>query len=147
MPQHLVEITINALKQTGKNIRNSKIAVLGTAYKADVDDSRNSPSEPIIKELTRQGAKMIVYDPNCAMTFGAVKIRSLQSAVKGADCIIICTDHAEFKNLNLVEMKQLMADEPAIIDGKRIISPEEARKMGFAYHGVGDGKLEDNNSD
>jgi UDP-N-acetyl-D-mannosaminuronic acid dehydrogenase len=140
LPKHVVEMAKNALKRTGKNVKNSKITILGTAYKANVDDARNSPSKPIIKELTSQGAKTIAYDPHCPITFGAKTATSLQEAIKGADCIIILTDHTEFKNLNLTEIKQLMADKPAIIDGKRIVNPNEAEDQGFTYYGVGYGK-------
>jgi UDP-N-acetyl-D-mannosaminuronic acid dehydrogenase len=140
MPQHVVKMTQHSLKQTGKKIKNSKIAILGTAYKANVDDARYSPSEPLIKELTRLGAETIAYDPHCLITFGAKTATSLQEAVKGADCIIIVTDHTEFKNLNLTEIKQSMADKPVIIDGKRIVNPHEAEELGFTYYGVGYGK-------
>jgi UDP-N-acetyl-D-mannosaminuronic acid dehydrogenase len=140
MPNHVVEMAKNALKRTGKSVKHSKIAILGTAYKANVDDARNSPSEFLIREFILLGAETIAYDPHCPITFGAKTATSLQEAVKGADCIIIVTDHTEFKNLNFTEIKQLMADKPAIIDGKRIVNPHEAEELGFTYYGVGYGK-------
>jgi UDP-N-acetyl-D-mannosaminuronic acid dehydrogenase len=140
MPHHIIQMTLNSLKNVGKSVKNSCIAVLGTAYKSEIDDSRFSPSEPIIHELMSLGAETIAYDPNCTATFGAKKAESLHETVKGADCLIIMTDSTEFKNLNLPELKKLMTTKPVIIDGKRIINPQEAEKIGFAYYGIGYGK-------
>ena len=140
MPKHIIELILQALRNSKKEIKGSKITILGTAYKADVDDSRLSPSGPIIKELKKLGAEPTVYDPHCKESFGAKKANSLHEAVKGADCIAIITDHAEFKNLNLEEIRALMNDKPAIIDGRRIVNPYEAEKLGFIYYGIGFGK-------
>jgi UDP-N-acetyl-D-mannosaminuronate dehydrogenase len=64
----------------------------------------------------------------------------LNEAIKNADCIAIITDHTEFKNLNLKEIKALMNEKPAIVDGRRIINPHIAEESGFTYYGVGLGK-------
>ena len=72
--------------------------------------------------------------------FAAYKLGALLhtgEAVKGADCLIIMTDHTEFKNLMLSEIETLMNAKAAIIDGKRIINPHKAEKLGFTYYGVG----------
>lgn len=139
MPKHVLKLILQALKKTRKDVRSSRIAILGTAYKADVEDSRLSPSEPIIHELTRLGAKVTVYDPYCNESFGAKKAISLNEAIKNADCIAIVTDHTVFKNLKLQEIKASMNDKPAIIDGRRIIDPHKAKNIGFTYYGVGFG--------
>jgi UDP-N-acetyl-D-mannosaminuronic acid dehydrogenase len=145
MPKHMVKLTLQALKNTGKDIKGSKIAILGTAYKANVDDPRESPSKPIIQELTKLGAKVKAHDPQCKETFGAERANSLQEALKDSDCIIVVTDHIEFKNLDLQEIKMLMNDNPAIIDGRRRVNPHEAEKLGFIYYGVGFGNQGTNN--
>lgn len=137
MSQHIVKLVLQALKAARKEIRNSRIAVLGTAYKGNIDDANLSPSEPIIRELINYGATIIVYDPYCNESFGAKKANSLHEAVKGSDCLLVITDHTVFKNLNLQEVKASMNDIPIIIDGKRIIDPRSAMSIGFAYYGVG----------
>ncbi|RJX16064.1 nucleotide sugar dehydrogenase [Candidatus Bathyarchaeota archaeon] len=141
MPKYIVKLTIRALKLASKDIKNSKIAILGTAYKANVDDGRFSPSKSIISELRRFTTKMLVFDPYCKESFGVKKADSLSNAVKDADCILIVTDHKEFKNLNLKKIKKLMKKNPAIVDGRRIINPYKATKLGFIYFGVGLGEL------
>jgi UDP-N-acetyl-D-mannosaminuronic acid dehydrogenase len=140
MPQHIVGVVVRALERAGKKINKSRIAVLGTAYKGDIDDSRLSPSEPIIKELLLRGAHVTAYDPHSIESFGANKTRVLNEAIHHADCTVILTDHMEFKNLDLKEVKRLMNRDPVIIDGRRIINLHEAEELGFACYGVGSGK-------
>lgn len=140
MPKHILSLILQALENAGKDATNSKIAVLGTAYKGNVNDSRLTPSETVIRELLRLGSKVITYDPFCDENFGARKVKSLYEAIENADCMAIITDHTEFKNLRLQEIKALMNEKPAIVDGRRIISSRRAKKMGFTYYGIGLGK-------
>jgi len=109
--------------------------------RADVDDSRLSPSKPIIHVLVRLGAETTVYDTHCNESFEGKKAKSMHDAIKDADCLAIITDHTEFKNLNLQKVKELMNEKPAIIDGKRIINPHKAEKLGLTYYGIGFGKI------
>ncbi|MGC9147819.1 MAG: nucleotide sugar dehydrogenase, partial [Infirmifilum sp.] len=95
MPKHTVKLVVEALKAVGKDVKHSRIAVLGTAYKGNVGDFRLSPSEPIIRTLLSLGAKVIVYDPYCSETFGAEKAASIKHAAEGSDCIVVVTDHSE----------------------------------------------------
>jgi len=139
MPKHIVKTALQALKNIGKNIKNSKIAILGTAYKANVDDSRLSPSKPIIQKLLDLDAKVVAYDPYCSESFNAEKAESITEAVKDSDCIIIVTDHDEFKEIELSRLKKIMRSNPLIVDGRRVINPAEAKNVGFKYYGVGYG--------
>ncbi|MHA1872568.1 MAG: nucleotide sugar dehydrogenase [Candidatus Heimdallarchaeaceae archaeon] len=139
MPKHIVKMTLQGLRDIGKNIKNSKIAILGTAYKANVDDSRLSPSKPIIQKLLDLNAKVVAYDPYCSESFNAKKAESLIEAVKDSDCIIIVTDHDEFKEIELSRVKKIMRSNPLIVDGRRVINPAEAKNAGFKYYGVGYG--------
>jgi len=139
MPKHIVEITLQALKNVGKNIKDSNITILGTAYKANVDDSRLSPSKPIIQKLLGLGAKVVAYDPYCSEPFNAEKAESLVEAIEDSDCIIVVTDHLKFNEINLSTLRKSMRDNPIIVDGRRVINPVEAKRVGFKYHGVGYG--------
>lgn len=138
MPEHIVELTLQALKNSGKDIGKTRIAVLGTSYKAGVDDPRGSPSKPIISSLINKGFEVSAYDPESNEAFGARKADSVNRAVKGADCLLIVTPHKEFMNLNLRELKASMSNA-IIIDGVRVIDPKNAEDQGFSYHGVGFG--------
>jgi UDP-N-acetyl-D-mannosaminuronic acid dehydrogenase len=139
MPENAVRLLVQTLKKTGKNIKNSKIAVLGVTYKGQVDDVTNSPAEPIVRRLVNLGANVVVYDPYCKETFGAEKASSVISAVRGKDAVLIETDHDIFKKLNLKELKSVMRENPIIFDCRRIIDAAEAKKHGFLYAGIGYG--------
>ena len=137
MPRHIVNLVLKGLCDAHKQMENAKIAVLGTAYKANVGDSRLSPSKGIIQKLIISGANVTAYDPFCKENFGGEKVDSLQSAVKNADCIVIATDHEEFKEMDLLTIANFMNPPPIIVDGRRIIKPEQAEKAGINYYGIG----------
>ena len=63
MPQHVVELTLNAFKECNIPIENSDILILGISYKPDVKDIQLTPAEEIIKKLQNKGAKIHLYDP------------------------------------------------------------------------------------
>jgi UDP-N-acetyl-D-mannosaminuronic acid dehydrogenase len=137
MEKHTVELVVEALKKVGKDVSGSKIAVLGTAYKGDVDETENSPAEKIVCELMDLGAEVVVFDPYCEESFGARRAKDVNEAVGGADCIVIATDHKMFGELELEKIKALMNENPALIDGRRVVHPVKAKKQGFTYLGIG----------
>lgn len=137
MPDHTVKLLAKALKKAGKDVETSKIAVLGVAYKGEVDDTRDSPAERIVDRLMKLSAEISVFDPYCKESFGAEKAEDIMDAVKGADCIVIVTDHTMFKELKLERIKALMNEKPVIVDGRRVLTPVKARNEGFIYVGIG----------
>jgi UDP-N-acetyl-D-mannosaminuronic acid dehydrogenase len=139
MPDHIVRMTLLALKDAGKDVRNVKVTVLGTAYKAEVADSRLSPAEPIIQKLLRSGIKVTAYDPYCQESFGAERAGSLREAIRDSDCIIIVTDHAEFKKIDFQSLKSEVKEKFIIIDARRVFDPNVVKAFGFKYYGLGYG--------
>jgi len=131
MSKHTVELVVQSLRKTGKDVSDSKIAVLGAAYRGEVNETRNSPTESIVHELMGLGAKVVIYDPYCEETFGAEKAKDILEASKGSDCLVICADHEAFKRLNIQKIRALMNSKPVIIDGRRILSAVQAKKKGF----------------
>jgi UDP-N-acetyl-D-mannosaminuronic acid dehydrogenase len=142
MPEHAIQSILEVLKKMGKNMKQLKVAVLGVAYKGQVDDATNSPAEPIVRRLMDLGVNVVVYDPFCKETFGAEKASGILSAVEGRDCVLIEADHDLFKNLNLKELKAAMRENPIMVDCKRIVDVAEAEKHGFLYVGTGYGSAE-----
>jgi len=137
MPDHVVKRVIRALKKAGKDIKNLKIAVLGCAYKGEVDDATASPAEKIIYKLIDSGAKVVVYDPYSKETFGAEKARDIMEAIEEADCVVIATNHKVFRELELEKIKMLMGENPVIVDCVRVVDSKRAKKDGFLYCGTG----------
>jgi UDP-N-acetyl-D-mannosaminuronic acid dehydrogenase len=139
MPKHTAELVVKALKIVGKDVGNSRVAVLGVTYKGEVDDVRNSPAKEMVVRLKGLGAEVVVYDPYNDKSFGAERAGDVMKAVEGADCVVIATDHRMFKELNLKGVKTLMRKKPVIVDGRRVVNGAEARKRGFNYFGIGYG--------
>jgi len=137
MPHHIVDLSVTALREIHKDPEGARIAVLGVAYKGDIDDATASPAVEIIKKLKRMGSDVVVFDPYCGETFGAIRAGSIEEATKGSDCIIIVTDHKMFTGMKLSEVKALMNRNPIIVDSRRILNPKEVVKQGFRYLGIG----------
>jgi len=139
MPLHIVKMVVDALGRAGKRIDNSKIAVLGSAYKKESDQGYNSPAEKIMRGLTDLGGEVSVHDPYCKETFGAQRVETVEMAVRMADCLVVCTDHLVYKKLDPEMIKDLMNEKPIIIDGRRIFDPVVSLELGFDYYGIGRG--------
>jgi UDP-N-acetyl-D-mannosaminuronic acid dehydrogenase len=133
MPKYVVSLAENALAAKSKTMPFSKVVVLGTAYKGEVDDARDSPARSIVEELVKSGAKTAIFDPYCKESYGQKMAKSIDEAVTDADCIIVATDHKVFSTLDLAQIKKLMHANPVIVDGRRIINAGDAKQLGFTY--------------
>ena len=138
MPSHVIELAKKALKQQNKDITKSTIAVLGVSYKANISDTRLSPSEKIISQLVEKGCKVYVFDPKTKENFGGETAMDVWDAIRKSDVLIIVTDHEEFKQLELKKIKDSM-EQPTIVDTRRIFDRKEAENLGINYLAVGYG--------
>lgn len=139
MPSHTVRLVVKALGEAGKDIKDSRVAVLGVAYKGETDDASNSPAEQIIGQLKSLGAEVVVYDPFSKEEFEAKRIPVLLEVVKGADVLVVVTDHKMFGSLDLSRVKRLMKEKPVIVDGRRLLNPKDTKRYGLSYYGIGYG--------
>ncbi|HXW36988.1 MAG TPA: nucleotide sugar dehydrogenase, partial [Nitrososphaerales archaeon] len=139
MPDHVVELTSEALNDVGKTIKGSKIAIMGVTYKPGVRDVQLSPLERVTNRLVEMGATVQIYDPMLLgqSVFGLNTQSSLESAAKGADAIIIGTAHKEFENLDLPKLSRLVRKKAALVDSRNVVRPTDATTAGFSYRGVG----------
>jgi UDP-N-acetyl-D-glucosamine dehydrogenase len=64
MPDHVVKVVFEALNAGGKAVKGARILILGLAYKADVDDDRESPTYKLIEKLEALGADVSYHDPH-----------------------------------------------------------------------------------
>jgi UDP-N-acetyl-D-mannosaminuronic acid dehydrogenase len=111
MPAHVVELVKQALaeQRSGDEIPSApllpcppaRIACLGLAYKADVDDTRESPAIKVAELLRAEGFQVRAYDPHVPMGRVPEQVGSLEAALDGADVVVILTDHTEFRELEL----------------------------------------------
>lgn len=132
---------VRKIEQAIWNFRGKTIGVLGLAFKPNTDDMRFAPSLDIIAALQEMGAKVNAYDPHsmekAKQTLNKVNFFSdAYAACRKADCVVILTEWNEFKELDLVKLKKLVA-QPVIVDGRNIYDPAKMKKLGFRYFSVG----------
>jgi UDP-N-acetyl-D-glucosamine dehydrogenase len=117
MPRYVVERIAGALEQDGKAIAGSKILVCGLAYKANVDDTRETPAAEVIDLLVEEGAEVSYHDPHVPV-FPPMRRhrREMQSvplsaaALAGADCVVIVTNHAAIDWRSVATHARLVVD-------------------------------------
>ncbi len=127
MPEYCVERAGRLLNHQEKPLKNSKILVLGVAYKQDIDDYRESPALRVIEELEKEEAKVDYYDPF------VVQYKAKGRIVKGLlelspdivreyDLVIITTAHTN------VDYEMVQANAKAIFDTKNVMKKIEMRE-------------------
>ena len=130
---------IQKLQKHLGRLRGKKVALLGLAFKAGTDDMREAPSLVLASRLLAEGAEVRAWDPVAQpgeLMKGAVLCDSVLEAVTGADAAVIVTEWDELRGLASAEVHDAMS-RPLIIDGRNLLDPDEARRAGFAYEGIG----------
>jgi len=123
------------------SIRGKTIAVLGLTFKPNTDDTRDSPAIPLIVALNDLGATVRAYDPagmdQAKPQLPAVAYcNSAYSAAEGADAVVIATEWEQFRALDLVRLKSVMA-QPVIVDLRNIYRADEMKRAKFRYFAIG----------
>lgn len=114
MPRFVVEKIQDALNNHRKALRGSRILILGAAYKANIDDLRESPALDVIHLLSEKGAEVSYYDPHVPhIRWEELVMDSItdwKAEVKRADCVVIITNHQVFDYAAILESAQLIVD-------------------------------------
>jgi UDP-N-acetyl-D-mannosaminuronic acid dehydrogenase len=135
MVRHAVNLTKDTLRSCGKTLRRARVAVLGTT-------KPETATSIFVKMLEAKGAKARLYDPLVSKNelFDVrVLSRTLNEAVEGTDCIVILTEHDQFKRLNLMKLQAVMKMPAAIVDLTGVMEPQKVESKGFTYRGLGRG--------
>ena len=140
MPEHVIELTLDAFKENKKDIQGSEILILGISYKPNVRDLQLSPAENIIKKLQELGVNVHIYDPYFVtkQAFGINVKEKLDDIISHVDASIIITAHDEFKKIKTSTFKMMKC--PILIDTRGIIDPVDAKKNKLVFRGLGRGK-------
>jgi UDP-N-acetyl-D-glucosamine dehydrogenase len=124
MPHHVVDKISDALNAHEKPINGSKILVMGVAYKAEVNDVRESPALDVIGLLLAKGAHVAYHDPFVPEIVNTnhigVNLRTVSynlETVGDADCVVILTDHKKLDYSNLLSAAKLVVDTRNVISG------------------------------
>ncbi|GIV70205.1 UDP-glucose dehydrogenase family protein [Caldilinea sp.] len=131
----------NLRELLGGKLDGKRIGLMGLAFKPNTDDIREAPALEIAHMLRNEGALVSGYDPVAMANVARVdkQIRLAEDAydlAAGADALLVCTEWNEFKQLDLLRLRDLMA-QPILVDGRNIYEPDMMVSLGFKYRGVG----------
>ncbi len=151
--ERITNIVVNKLFGT---ISDKKIAILGFAFKANTNDTRESPAILICKDLIEEGGNLRIYDPkvnskqiekdlsciqnqnNLDKEIGNWKfVNSIEKASEDADGIIILTEWDEFKNINWSKISQKMRKPSWLFDTRLVSNTNEAKLFGIDVWSLG----------
>ncbi len=134
---------VNHLKEMLGTLKGKVVGLLGLSFKPNTDDMRDAPAITISDLLLAEGAFVKAYDP-VAMDIAKPLLPNVTlcpdpySLAEGCDALVIVTEWNEFKQLDLIRIKDLMK-QPVIMDGRNLYEPEKVIKMGYRYRGLGRG--------
>ena len=166
----VVQLVRDALRNMGKIVAATKIAVLGASYREDVGDTRYSGSEIIVRKLTEMGADVVVHDPYVKHwwemekqdsypapdhslarffrnqeTLGDLRMMvNLDETIKGADALVIAVRHQDYLSLDPDEMVSMAGKPMAVIDCFGILNDDNIRRyfeLGCEVKGLGRGHV------
>ena len=147
-------------------ISGKRIAILGFAFKANTNDTRESAAIQICKDLIEEGANLIIHDPKVESSqiskdlgFNETKIESVNKKMsqninenggwimtkniyegfKNADAILILTEWSEYSEINWIKAAQLMRTPSWLFDARSIANHEDVSKTNLNFWRIGDG--------
>lgn len=133
MPAYTVSLMQDALNKKSRAVKNTRITILGVAYKKNVDDPRESPFFEVLKLLQQKEANVVVYDPWVTL-YNTVS--SLEEALEDTTAVLIVTDHDEtvdyFSHYSIVN-----SSIEIIIDGRNCLNATSMAKYNVIYRGIG----------
>jgi UDPglucose 6-dehydrogenase len=130
------------MEKTLGTLTSKRITVLGTSFKPNTDDIRDSIAIELIKKLLKKKSRVTIYDPramkNTRNVFGEkiIYARSVTDALNKSQCAILMTYWKQFEKLNNNSIKCM--SKKFIIDCRRILAKKELQAE---YHAIGIGKI------
>jgi UDPglucose 6-dehydrogenase len=136
--QRIIDVVRSMLSD---DLSQSKIAVLGAAFKPESDDVRDSPALDIAAQLNAAGADVTVHDPkaiaNAKKRFPALKFaETISDCLTDADLVLHLTEWREYRELDPIDLVALVKT-PRIIDGRNVLDRDKWRSAGWKFHALG----------
>jgi UDP-N-acetyl-D-glucosamine dehydrogenase len=129
MPEYVVARVADALNRRRKALNGSRVLVVGVAYKANIDDIRESPALDIMRLLKRQGAEVVYHDrfahpddPELAHA-GVAAVDLTPSTLAACDCAVVVTGH------DGVDYPRLLAGVPVVVDTRNVYAGVASDKI------------------
>ena len=141
-------------------VTGKRLAILGFAFKANTNDTREAPAIRICRDLLEEGAQLAIHDPKVAAHQVARDLQqdvapevdtiiesgswtesgSVEEAVTGADAVLVLTEWQEYRTLNWMALAGRMRKPSWVFDTRAITNPEQVREAGLSLWRVGDGE-------
>lgn len=120
------------------DLDGATIGVLGIAFKANTDDTRESPALEVMRRLVAKGAQVKAYDPavDAIDEEGIQVVGDAYAACEGASAIVVATEWDDFKWLDLDKIAEVV-DRKNIVDARNLLDRGAIKRRGFSYQGVG----------
>ena len=140
--QKQIQNVVSLIEKTLGTLASKQITVLGTAFKPNTDDIRDSIAIELIKKLLKKKSRITIYDPkatkNTKDVFGEkiIYARSSTEALNKSQCAILMTHWKQFEKLNNSSIKYM--NKKFVIDCRRILVE---KKLHAEYHAIGIGKI------
>jgi UDP-N-acetyl-D-glucosamine dehydrogenase len=119
MPLYVVQKIADALNEVGRPIKGSRLLLLGVAYKADVHDTRESPSFEVMRQLLAREGDVVYCDPWVPeFELDGQRWHSVDwsaDEVEAADCVVMLTQHRQFLERPLWEHARLVVDTRNVV--------------------------------
>jgi nucleotide sugar dehydrogenase len=167
---HAVQLVRDALRNMGKIVAASRIALLGASYRQDVGDTRYSGSELIVRKLTEMGADVVVHDPYVKRWWEMEKqdsypapghsmarffrnqeglkdltvSKTLEAALEGVDAVVLAVGHQAYRGLDPDTVVSLTGRPAAVIDCFNLLDDQQIRRyfeLGCEVKGLGRGHV------
>ncbi|PKM48967.1 MAG: UDP-N-acetyl-D-mannosamine dehydrogenase [Firmicutes bacterium HGW-Firmicutes-7] len=131
MPQFIFNKIENILKNT-KGAK--KVTILGITYKANIDDTRESPIINLIKLLEKHNHKISVVDP-CVKEF-RYKVENVAEAAKDSNLLVLAVNHKDFKEIDFDNLAKKMRNK-IVLDTRNYFDKNIIERKGFKYYLLG----------
>ena len=123
------------------NLEGKTIGVWGLAFKPGTDDLREAPAIDVIKAMEGEGAHVRAYDPAAGPAAKAELphteiVADAQTAIDGADALVLMTEWPEFVNVDLERVREALR-RPVVVDGRNVWPVRQMAELGFTYLSFG----------
>src|SRR6185369_4041602 len=123
MPEHVVRRVVQSLNQRKRGVNGSRILVMGVAYKANIDDVRESPSLDVMELLHEMGGKVEYADPHVpSLDLLGRRMKAVAptaARLRRADCVVLTAAHRDFDYALILRASRAIVDTRNAFKGKR----------------------------
>ncbi len=133
MPEHVIEVLADVLNDDGRPLKNSRVLVLGVAYKADISDMRESPALEVMTHLQKKHARVDYHDPYVpTLTIEEQRFASVELTAETLveyDAVVVVTDHKCFDWDFVLASSRRIVDARNATRAARTRAPELAHRV------------------